>query len=1472
MRRLNVRLLLVIVAILVVGGGAVQAIHVFQVRRHTGAFLREADRAEQAGDTKAAADYLKRYLLLVPEDADALVRLARLYRDDKRLGEALALYTKALSLRSDGESQRALVDESRRALVDLSMHPRVGRYQDAQAQLEKFLLPAHPDDLPLLIKLGICQEKLGDYNNAGIQFEAAIARSQKARDEARQAGQTETAKAREKDLVEATGRYADLLVRHRDDIPEAAKRLWSAVATSGPLEDNSDANLILAGFVQEHAADPLVQSVVLGNGVGKDDRVRQMHDLAIARAKKALEAAPDDPTKLLFVAQASFARGDVQQARECAERAMKVDKTIPLAYTLLTTIYLREGKPDAAVALLSNGLDATRRNQAESPLLLWNLAKLRIDRGELVEAGALIERLKNNEEFRPIAQYLQAQVLVAQSTWPQATRQLELVAPSLARWPDLRKESLLLLARCYERSARNDLRITVLRAALDVDPSWAPARLALGQALQADNETAQARIEYARVDARSDADAAAEAAAALARLDIRRNIANMPAPDWKPIERAIEQVAARQPINAHLLRAELAYAQGDITASRRILNEAVHEFPKVPLLWTALVALELSRAGAETAKGGKTAEHVVKEMQSHLGDCLACRLARGQCLLRGDREANKQELRRLAEAPATWNRADRLALARAFARASLDIHDYEQAGRLAREVADAEPGDMPIRLMLFEVALQTGQPAAIEKALEEVRVIEGEGAYWHYGEALRLTLFTDQQKDAKERSLLLGQAAQHLAEARSRRPNWSRIPAVLGEINERSGAGVEVAIDNYTAAFDQGERSPKMVARLIQLLVERKEFAKVESIIGRLRDENGSADLARLASQLLANSGALDEAERVARRSLAESRSTRDYVLLAHVLRISKKDDEAEQELREATRQSPKDAMGWVALVQFYAKSTKDPDKKKELAREALKEAAVKLESKQAPIVLAYGYDLLGQSEEAGKHYDAALAAAPDDVLVRRLVTEFKLRAGKRAEAEKLLRELLAAPAGKAEPKALAWGRRMLAQTLASERSYPKYLEACALIEQNLKHEDAPDHQADRRTWALVLASYPTPANRKKAIHELEDLARQSNALGADDRLFLAQLQHSTGQSEKAAQTIGEVAAGSKEPRYLAPYVEIQIQCKKFSEAQATLDQLNEVAKNSWAVADLRARLLAAQGRAGEALDVLVEFKRRPPDANTDAAERRAVAARFEAIGRDLAAQGKSDDAQKFFAHAERSLQPAAEGAAFSLDRLGFFVRRGRNEEAVDEFARVAEAGAAADVTAAAVLASSLKLDDAAMLDRLDGLLAKAARKHQAPPIWMSLASLRDRSRRYDAAEESYRRALALDPNNVVALNNLAYLLGVRNKNRDEALAMINRAIEQAGPRGSLLDSRAVVKLALGRKGEALADAEAAVQDDPAPAHLFHQARLQLLSGQAAAAGKAWQQARQRQLTPAMLHALEADAYRETERELGSRK
>jgi tetratricopeptide (TPR) repeat protein len=143
------------------------------------------------------------------------------------------------------------------------------------------------------------------------------------------------------------------------------------------------------------------------------------------------------------------------------------------------------------------------------------------------------------------------------------------------------------------------------------------------------------------------------------------------------------------------------------------------------------------------------------------------------------------------------------------------------------------------------------------------------------------------------------------------------------------------------------------------------------------------------------------------------------------------------------------------------------------------------------------------------------------------------------------------------------------------------------------------------------------------------------------------------------------------------------------------------------------------------------------------------------------------------------------------------------------------------------------------------------------------LAVLRNLQGRYPEAEALYRKVAAgADPKAAaMALNNLAWLLALKDGKTAEALELVKRAMEQVGPEPGLLDTRAVVYLKMGQGDQAVKDLEAALADREMPSAYFHLAQAHQLAGNRFAAAVAWRKAAALGLTADGLDPLERAAY-----------
>jgi tetratricopeptide (TPR) repeat protein len=128
-----------------------------------------------------------------------------------------------------------------------------------------------------------------------------------------------------------------------------------------------------------------------------------------------------------------------------------------------------------------------------------------------------------------------------------------------------------------------------------------------------------------------------------------------------------------------------------------------------------------------------------------------------------------------------------------------------------------------------------------------------------------------------------------------------------------------------------------------------------------------------------------------------------------------------------------------------------------------------------------------------------------------------------------------------------------------------------------------------------------------------------------------------------------------------------------------------------------------------------------------------------------------------------------------------------------------------------------------------------------------------------------YEKLLDRDPGNVVALNNLAWLLAADPATAPRALALLDRAGREAGVSAGLHDTRGRVRITLKQFGPAERDLNEAIAQEPTAAlPWFHLAmlRLSLSAPQPNEAAQAFREAKARGLDVRLIHPADLATFR----------
>ncbi len=1279
------------------------------------------------------------------------------------------------------------------------------RFTDAREHLERLLKETAPDDGQLEQLLGRCHEAAKDFDKAAEWLTAAVRHAPH--------------------HVEAYVGLADVL-RRRLNQPKRADEVMDALVAANPKAFR--AFLARGLYWQEH---------------GAPERAR-------ADVSRARDLAPEHADVLLAAADLARLDKDYDAARAALRHCLDLHPHHPLIVQALARVEVEAGRPAEAIACLRREL-RTLPERAQ-PELRWALADLLIEQGE--DAGEVIERLR--QDGLPVAQldFLTARAAAQKGEWGKASKTLERIRSELLRWPQLTKQADLLLGRCYAQLGDADQQYAAFHRAVSLDASWEPAFLGMASALAAMGKTEEALEVYGKLAAKMPS-----VRLVVARLLILKNL-RLPRArqDWRQVDQALDEAARVTPeaVEIHVLRAEALAARGEYERGAALLRDAQARHARELALWVSLAGL------AERQNRWDEAQAVLDEAERHGGDTVGLRVARSRHWAGRGGAAARPALAKLAEGVEKFSVHDQRKLLHAVAEDFARLGETGAAGRLWGRLAEQQPNDLTVKLRLFDLALQAKDEAALTRLVEDIRRVEGaDGTLWRYGKVC--LLIWQARRGAKE---TLDEARDLLALITARRPAWPRGPVCEGEISELKG-DAQAAVRAYQRAVELGERNPLVIRRAVQLLFEHRRFLEADQLIQKLPEQAVlSADLRRLTAEISLRMNDYGRALSLAQKAVADqSKDYRDYVWLGQVLWAADRGAEAEPVLRRAVELAGNVPDAWVALIQYLARTGQQ-----EKAEAALREARDKLRREQAPLALAQCYEAVNRPDQALELYRTALAAHPEDIATLRGVASFYLRQGRADDARPHLEKTIALRVK--SPEDAAWARRILAIVYATSDDYQRSHQALAILgildDAGRSDPRADESPEDLRAKAMVLAAQKTRVQRRAAIRLLEHLGSRQ-PLNPDDQFLLAQLYESVEDWPKAHQhLLSLLAAHSEKALYLTHYTRALLRRGETAEAEVWLNKLRRLpdAAGTFGLAEVQARSLAAGKKAAEAVTVVTTYvndgQSKPGDPG---ARLRLAAALLEELGRAF-------PAEKAFAAAAESLyrDQAASQPDQALALAAFLSRQGRLPEALDLCERAWQTCPAEAVGHAAVAALQAGQGDAEQYRRVERWIEAALAKSANPTaMQVCLAYLRDLQGRHNEAATLYLQVIARDPRNAIALNNLASLLALKDRQAATALGLIKRAIDVAGPLPELLDTRAVVHLAQGQTDAAIKDLEEAIAGNPLAPIYFHLAQAYDVARKPTEAKSSLQKALAAGLKPHDLHPLERPAYQQLLGKLG---
>jgi tetratricopeptide (TPR) repeat protein len=610
----------------------------------------------------------------------------------------------------------------------------------------------------------------------------------------------------------------------------------------------------------------------------------------------------------------------------------------------------------------------------------------------------------------------------------------------------------------------------------------------------------------------------------------------------------------------------------------------------------------------------------------------------------------------------------------------------------------------------------------------------------------------------------------------------------------------------------------------------------------------------------------------------------------------------AEEAFQRAVKLAPADLRIHADLFGFCLQTGRR--QQAEQALEALAREVKPFEANCA-MALGAGYESLGDLARAEARYREAMRLEPKNAPALESLVALLKRTGRQAEAEKVLRDSRQSSPD-SEFTRLALAQFLVDRALAAtgEEEARLWNEVEGLLNQGgsvldrrlratfLYRRGGRDHMASARK--LLEELIRDPQNGTEFDHLLlaricEDESKQLLAEGKDAaaqaQIRLAQREYlqlvqrpqplpdhlliyvgfllrNGRQAEAAPWRAKFEQIGSADPQRLAKYVELLLQAKLWKEAQPSLEKLEAEAKDSPGITALRVRWLDAAGRTEQiepAIAALADrlVKEAAGDAN------REVAA-YLTIGNLYASVRQFQTAESWYRRVLEKMPHQYASLAMAL------AKQGRMTEAIrvcSEAAKTDQTPRPAIVLSAALVSGKPTADDYRLAEPL--LIREAAQHKDSADLLLGVANVRVVQNRTDEAIALYRQVLQLRPKDVVVLNNLATLLAERPGGAGEALALVDRAIDLAGPNASLLDTKGMALVYGGKAAEAVAWLKTAASGaDSDPRFDFHLAVAYDRAGKTQEARQALSAARSRNLADQILTGKDQELLAELESRL----
>jgi tetratricopeptide (TPR) repeat protein len=820
----------------------------------------------------------------------------------------------------------------------------------------------------------------------------------------------------------------------------------------------------------------------------------------------------------------------------------------------------------------------------------------------------------------------------------------------------------------------------------------------------------------------------------------------------------------------NLLRFKLALRQHELTEAESLiaqLNET--DLPKAEI---AMAQAELLTAQDKTEQAVLRLNEAIKESPESVD------LVRHLAILH-DREGSQKEceacikeaLERI-DAPIAQRELG-LLLAQFYTRWQQNDRVYV----LLKELAGKLPDDIPVKRRLLMCRQVINDPEQAQKIVDDIKSIEGQdGWQWRYEQA-KLWFAMEDFKNRYPQILSL------LQKNMQTNPNDRISHLLLAGTYERAGE-MRLAISTYREILSQSPDDLRVIMPAVAALYSQRQYDEAEQILNRASGKNlYRPELQRLRLQSYLRQGRLDSASEILQDLLVDDPDNQSACLSLALLKIRQGDyDQASELLDKLKLSDPNSLAVSAARIQLNIRQGKKTE-----ALRICDEMVTNLNTASAYILRARTYATLRQADKAVKDLDHAVSIEPDNTEVWASRSDFYRSTGQIRKATADIKQALSL-----DPDNLQLQKRAIPLFLVSG-NLDLIRQGKDILEKALEsNADDVDLRLLKARSVLVEGTAPAIESAKQILQKItEDQPENAEAW-----VLLGQIEMKQGRPVKAMEAaLGGLVYGPDNKSLLLLKARAEA-AKSPVLAIPTLKLLLELDPNDLDAAVMMADTYIEMDEPKKAVNLLTEQL-----AVCGVSERVQCST---ALAVALYKSGDKAGAQKQF---DSLLESEPDDPGPLLAQVNLLKDDKDWEQLSEKVINWCTKHPQDNSTPVTVAGDLMRLQDDRAGKTAEKILRTVVENNSDSAAAMrDLAILLQIKGRPTEAAQLYERVLELEPDNVIAVNNLAWIICEVQGRPKEALDLARRGLKITPDYCDLIDTRGVIYYRLGEFDKAVQD------------------------------------------------------------------